>query len=199
MPQPTRRLFVGLVLDGPTAQQLEGRVRTALEGRNGECPRGVRAYPARDLHLTLAFLGQFPARQVPRLGRGLGENLRGLAAPELKLAGTGAFPDPRGPRVLWAGVECSGRCSNSLTDLREQALGAALDSGWRSSPDLPFRPHVTVARVRPGAPPVPPAFFDLDVLLGWQPAEVCLLESRPQNPGARYVPLHRFPLDPGPA
>jgi RNA 2',3'-cyclic 3'-phosphodiesterase len=51
-------------------------------------------------HLTLAFLGEVPADEVPALGELLGRVAGEYGAHRLCLTGGGCFGD----RVLWAGV-----------------------------------------------------------------------------------------------
>lgn len=93
-----RRLFVGLAPDERTAEDLHAAARASL----GE--RGWRFYPARDIHLTLCFLGAVEEASVGALERSLHGRLRGFPAPRLSITGLGAFPGWDRPRVVWAGV-----------------------------------------------------------------------------------------------
>lgn len=186
-----RRLFVGLGLSGRVAARLATCVGPILHGAEG-----LRRPATEDLHVTLAFLGPFPEARRPALERALQEELRGLAAPELVVTGTGAFPDRRRPRVLWAGVEEEGSVGR-LPALHNRVVQAGLSQGWRPRPrerDRPFRAHVTVARAPgTGGAAVPAEFFDLRFALPWLPVEVTLYEAR-RGPGARYHGLQRVPL-----
>lgn len=185
----TQRLFVGLVLPEEAAGRLARRLAPLLDDE------GVQAYAAEDLHLTLAFLGEFPEDRRPTLEGALQEELRGLVAPELTLSGTGAFPGREAPRVLWSGVEERPGVAGRLAALRNRVLQAALSLGWRppaAERGRPFRPHVTVGRVRGGE--VHRAFFDADFDQGWLPVEVALVESRPGDPEGRYRTLWAVPL-----
>lgn len=214
------RVFIGLPLPASLAEPLAARAADALgaagdpdargisnapavpggpdvpDGRGA--PRGVRVYPARDLHLTLCFLGEL-ASGVGRLARALEDETRGLAAPELSLAGVGAFPGEGAPRVLWAGVVDATAAEGRLAALRNRALTAALGFGWRppaAETSRPFRPHVTLARV--AADPRPAldlrAFRALAPRGSWVASEVVLYESDPGRPGSRYRALAEAPL-----
>ncbi|MEV0681280.1 2'-5' RNA ligase family protein [Actinosynnema sp. NPDC050436] len=111
-------------------------------------------------HVTLRFHGDAaePA--------GLLDALRGLPAPTLRLTSSGTFPG-----VLWMGVR------GPLRPLAE-AAGAAGD----------WRPHLTVARARRRADPLPQVGFDGRE---WTVTEVALVRSRPS---VGYEVLERVPL-----
>jgi len=99
------------------------------------------------LHVTLAFLADVPARALDdleeRLERAAGRRRAFSAA----LAGGGAFPNVGRARVLWTGVEADepGRVEMSrlATGVRAAASKAGVEvEGAR------FKPHVTVARLK---------------------------------------------------
>lgn len=95
-------------------------------------------------HLTLSFLGEWPADRaaplIERLSAAIeSEPLRLVPGP---LAG---FPDLRRPRVLFVQMEGGGQ----LAALAAQVRGA-VDQAWPEGPQdrRPFRPHLTLARIR---------------------------------------------------
>lgn len=206
---PTRRLFVGLRLPLAIATPLAADVHRALApglAPDGDLPRGLRLVAARDLHLTLCFLGAVAETRLERLGRGLEEELGTLARPELVVRGAGGFPGLAAPRVLWCGVAEHGT-GDRLAALHEGACQAARMVGWRPSRAeraRPFRPHLTVARVRRdrlGAGVTFVEFGGIGFEARWRPSAVVLMESRPDRPAERYPTLHTVPLElpPGPA
>jgi len=95
------------------------------------------------LHLTVKFLGACSDDAVP----GLGEALDGVAQRHrefaLDLKDVGAFPNFRRPRVVWMGVEHAARLELLQHDVERacEALGHEVEG-------RPFRPHLTLARVR---------------------------------------------------
>jgi 2'-5' RNA ligase len=119
--------------------------------------RGMRVVDPAQVHLTLAFLGHRRLDEVPEL-EALVEGLALRAAPALRTAG-GLWLSPRRPHVLTVAVEDAGG-----------ALARVHDRVWRGLEGLgferearPYRPHLTVARVRHGwtapsgaLPPLPP-------------------------------------------
>lgn len=171
------RLFVAVELPADVAAALAAWGREALGGRDG-----VRLVDEAALHVTLCFLGSRAEEDVPRVA----ERLRPCTA-GLSLAGALALP-PRRPRVVAAAV--ADAPEGALAGL-QAALSAELAAAGLHAPERrPFRPHVTVARVRSGARldarglPDPPA-------LDFRAAAVTLFRSRTAPSGARYEALAR--------
>jgi len=184
------RLFIGLEVPPETGRRIERSLRPLIEGDE------VRTYSADDMHVTLVFLGSWPEERLPGLKSALQEEVRGLNAPDLTIAGTGAFPDFENPRVLWAAVEEEEESMpGRLFALHNRVRQAALMLGWRPSAAermRPFTPHVTVARTKAGDPGA--AYRRLRFDRSWLPVEVLLVESRPGDPVERYRTLQALPL-----
>lgn len=158
------RLFVALV---PSAHAL-----AELDAAVGErAADGVRWGRPDQWHLTLAFLGEVD----DRARTGLCERLARAAArhppPTLALAGGGHF----GGRVLWAGVDGD---KAGLRRLAESVRAAARRCGLPVE-QRPYRPHLTLARARPGADLAPLA-ARLAGFAGapWTAEELHLVRSR---------------------
>jgi RNA 2',3'-cyclic 3'-phosphodiesterase len=101
------------------------------------------------MHLALHFLGETDVDLVPQLGAALRGVLADQPAITLRLSGAGAFPNLRRPRVVWAGVGGA----ISLLERAHSAAGAALDALGLPRETRPFRPHLTLGRVRREATP----------------------------------------------
>lgn len=96
------------------------------------------------LHVTVKFLGDVEDAALDALRRALAPALAGTAALAADVLGLGAFPDPRRPRVLWAGVECAALAAIAhAVDAAAAAVGVAPEA-------RPFHAHVTLGRVRAG-------------------------------------------------
>jgi len=130
------------------ALELPADVRRSLAAFGREAAAGDRALrPAREdaLHLTLAFLGHRaldeidPAREAVR---GVG----GSPAPVLTLSDP-LWLAPRRPHVLTVALEDSG---GVLAALQADVVARLADALPWEPETRPFRPHVTVARVRRG-------------------------------------------------
>src|SRR5438093_1607205 len=57
-----------------------------------------------NLHVTLLFLGEVDARDVPHVCRRVAEVCAGHPAFDLAVETAGCFPNPRRPRILWVGA-----------------------------------------------------------------------------------------------
>ena len=105
--------------------------------------RDLKVVATDHLHLTLKFLGDTEEGLVPEIMSAMREACGGVAAFSIRVRGTGAFPNPSRPGVLWVGIEGGeplGRIAKTL-DEHLVALGFAREG-------RPWSPHVTLARVR---------------------------------------------------
>lgn len=104
---------------------------------------GIGWTPPAKLHATLKFLGAAvdPERLAP-LGEALARVASATAAFEIRTRGTGAFPNLRRPRVIWAGLE-----SDALAHLARRVHEAASTAGFASDKRR-WLPHLTLGRVR---------------------------------------------------
>lgn len=121
----------------------------ALVAALGGIPH-LRVVDPDHMHLTLSFLGDIMDAKVPDVAAALDRGVAGARAFTLPLHGVGAFPEPRRPRVVWAGA----RACPPMDSLAENVRGALRDAGFPGD-DKPFRAHVTLARPKPegaGAP-----------------------------------------------
>ena len=165
-----------------------------MPDRFGDASSGLRWVPPSNLHLTLKFLGEITAAQMAKVADAAREVAQSTVPFAITLAGLGAFPSARRPRVVWIGVTDG---ADRLVAVAE-ALAAAL--ARRRFPREPrsFQPHLTVARVRTGGPP-PDLTADLaragSPLIGTQEvAALAVMESflRPSGPVYQEVAEGRF-------
>lgn len=148
------RLFYALWPDAATRAALAAW-QVALQGKP------VRA---EKLHLTLAFLGQRPASDVPALQ----DILAHLPAHAMPLVFDHASHFPQ-LALAWAALA---QPSPALLDLRAACMHGLAEQGLapRFEHDR-FTPHVTLARQAP-----PPASQDF-APIAWQADELVLVES----------------------
>jgi len=188
------RLFIAVPVPEDVAANV-GRVIEAARTELGEAGRRVRWVQLEGLHLTLRFLGPTPADRVAAVGAALERAAAVIAAFEIRLAGSGAFPSTDRPRALWLGVRSGAEDLARLTTGLEQALRA---SGWTME-TRPFRPHLTIARTD-GAHIGPEAVQALgravaDLDAGFTARAVVLYRSHLGSGPARYERLHEAALD----
>ncbi len=177
------RTFIALPLPPDWIESLGGVMRQLAM----RVPAGVRWVDPSGMHLTLRFLGNTNTAQVPGLIAGLRRELAGAATPKLALSGLGTFPPQGNPRVIWAGV--SGQLDH-LTNLQRGAESAVTSLGWPAE-QRPFRPHLTLGRIRNRASEAQRRAV-LDTIAGievpgcsiWRPDHVRLYQSvlTPQGP-----------------
>jgi len=176
--QGKRRLFVALGLSDEVTQE----VLAIQQGL-----RAAKFAPQENLHITLAFIGAFEEERVAELEEAL--SLVQAQPFALKLEHTEFWK----PDVLVAGV----MPSPALIEL-QQSVCDALQSAGISYDTKPFRPHVTLARVKRLSRDI-----DLeDYLLRnknfstsfWEVARFTLFESGGVDLGTLYKPLAHFTL-----
>lgn len=183
MSERALRLFAAL--------ELPPEAVAALEAFPAD-PEVWRRVPASSLHVTLAFLGATDAAIVPALDAALATGVGERGAPRLRLAAPLLLP-PRRARVLAAGLDDP---DGSLAALQAQVAAALATTGAYEPSDRRFRPHVTVARLRPRARAPRSAEGALEPL-EFAGTAVTLFSSRTAPEGARYAALASIPLGTG--
>ena len=99
--------------------------------------------PEPKIHLTLKFIGEMPDAGVAPLGDAMKDIARTHAPPAVHLGTIGAFPNFRRPRVIWMGIEPEPRL-----ELLHHDVELACDKLGHELEGRPYRPHLTLARVR---------------------------------------------------
>lgn len=137
----TWRVFIAIEL--PTA--LRRKLKEHIDRLRTAVPH-VRASWVRDenLHLTLKFLGDTPVAKVEALAQAAQRAATTHSPFEIIVGGCGAFPPKGQPRVLWVGLEDP---SGQLALLRTALENECADVGFPRE-ERPFRPHLTIARIR---------------------------------------------------
>jgi RNA 2',3'-cyclic 3'-phosphodiesterase len=95
------------------------------------------------MHLTLKFLGEIDPGRAPEVTGTMNTVAARHGKFPMGLAGTGAFPGWKNPRVLWAGVVENAALAALQADLDSEL--ARLDF---PSEDRAFHPHLTLGRVK---------------------------------------------------
>lgn len=158
--------------------------------------RGVRWLDPRQMHLTLAFLGNVSAE----IQETLSKKLQTISWKPffLPLIGLGTFPSKGWPKIIWIGV---GSGHPHLFQLHKRVQEAALAAGLE--PDLrSFHPHVTLARCRDVSPQTTRPFlkshatFDAGMI---RVESFFLNSSKLTTSGSVYTPELVCPCQPTPA
>jgi 2'-5' RNA ligase len=136
----TTRTFIAIPIPEPVGQTI-----LHLQAELSPKVPGCRWSTSLPFHLTLAFLGEVPNRDLNELCLAVASVVEPFAPFEVHLEGLGAFPSLKKPRVIWAGLTTPN--SDRLKELRESVVRAATHAGHR--PDDPrFHPHVTLGRIK---------------------------------------------------
>ncbi len=96
------------------------------------------------LHLTLKFLGDTGEKQLNELIEIVEKTTAKFKPFKLQISGTGVFPNPRNPRILWLGVNDE---TNSLSKISELLEIKCERIGFRRE-KRKFNAHLTIARLR---------------------------------------------------
>ena len=193
------RLFVAVSLDPPARAAVAAAVE-ALRRHPVLGAAAVKWVETRNLHLTLRFLGEVEAAAAADVARVLAP-ASPLPAFPVGLGTFGIFPLHGPPRVIWVGLQAG---APALGALREEVLRRLAPLGYGSDAQ-PFRPHLTVGRVRrPGSGVVRAALAEaaagVDLQpVGWRVGRAALFESRLAPAGPAYRVLMEMPLAGGAA
>jgi len=136
------RTFVAVELPADIRGRLAD-TQAQLRGAIGGAERAVRWSRADGVHLTLQFLGDVPSGSIHAILGGVRAGCAGATPIGLLLGSVGAFPTVEKPRVLWLGLNGDAVHLQTLQTGIARQLGAL---GYQ--PDKPFKPHITLGRVR---------------------------------------------------
>lgn len=159
------RLFVGL----RPSEEFRAALRE-VQSRLSSAGVCARYLDPSNLHMTLAFIGEWP------------ENVSGVLPAvdhpfPLKLRHVGIFPEAK---VIWAGVKASDELNHLAGRVRASLTGAGIPFDPK-----PFVPHFTLGRK-----PVVPFGFELSGIqvpsAAMTVSEVCLYRSAREETGMVY-------------
>jgi 2'-5' RNA ligase len=187
------RLFVAVEIDphvAAAAAALTGELRRRAERL---APKGrITWIPEDRLHMTVRFIGSVDEGVAATIREAL-EPAMPVTPFDLVIAGIGTFPGRGAPRVVWAGIAAG---AESLSRLEQEVSRRLASLGIRSE-RRPYRPHLTLGRVREAAGLNASRLCDglADQMLGTTRVEaITLFESRLSPAGPAYVALQRTPL-----
>lgn len=173
------RLFVAAY---PPAQV----ARALLDQLSALSLRDVRPSPGEQVHLTLQFIGDTDARELPEVQESVERAAAGLTPASVEVLGLMSLPQRGRARLVAAELASH---PTMLELHRRLALRLARNARERSGDR--FLPHMTLGRFPSGSgerveAPVQPLRFEI--------AEAVLVESLLKPQGAEHRPVARFPL-----
>ena len=186
------RLFVACEVPDDVKQSIGGVIET-LKSRSGSAVRWIRP---EGVHVTLKFLGEVPVKKLPRIKLAIQEAVVGHAPFELEFSNIGTFGGREGLRIMWVGIAGDVLRLEALV----RAVNAALAVVGFEPERRPFRPHLTLGRVRDEIPTRQRAQIEVDVgkldvpLTSWRTSQVSLMRSRITATNVTYEVIATFPL-----
>ena len=189
------RVFIALDLP-PQAKEALTRTIGAL---GQEISTVVRCVDSSGIHLTLKFLGNIHPTFTPQVFEAMTQAAQSDHSNtfQLSLSQLGVFPNPRRPRVLWAGIQGD---LTALAGLQIRVEEAAGRIGFAPE-QRPYRPHLTLGRVREGVSP--PVCLQIGQVVSeaklepsspWLVDSLHLIRSDRRPEGATYTSLGSIPL-----
>lgn len=184
------RTFIGIDT-GSDIRKAAGDVQAAL-ARTGAAVKW--ADPA-NLHVTLLFLGDVDDRDLMSVCRIVAKAAQAEKPFPLGIAGVGAFPTPRRPKVIWGGIADG---MDSLVRLHTALEQPLFDLGCYRREERAYTPHLTLGRVD-GEEAGHILAAELPKYLTWQGGqttvdEVLVYSSELRRSGPEYTVLGRAPL-----
>src|SRR5512138_645901 len=95
------RAFIAVEIPAEIQQKIHREIATFRKGIDSL----VRWVPPQNMHLTLKFLGDVSPNSVEFIKHMLRTEAENVPAFDIHLAGLGAFPNLKRPRVLYVGIQ----------------------------------------------------------------------------------------------
>ena len=191
-PQDQVRLFVACEVPEEVRASI-GEVIDELKRRSGTSVRWIRP---EGVHVTLKFLGEVPVKKLPGIKLAIQEATSGHQPFELEFSNIGTFGGREGLRIMWVGIAGDVLRLEALV----RAVNAALGVVGFEPERRPFRPHLTLGRVKDEIPTRQRAQIEVDVgklevpEISWRTSHVSLMRSRFTPQGVAYDVVATFPL-----
>jgi RNA 2',3'-cyclic 3'-phosphodiesterase len=117
--------------------KIQERLRKAIQG-------DIRWVRPEGIHLTLKFFGYVYQSDIANISSVVKNGVANMRALSLNVRSLGAFPTATRPRVLWLGIDGD---TDALIGLQAKIDTGFQEYGFKKE-ERPFRPHLTLARVK---------------------------------------------------
>ena len=183
------RAFIAIELDRAVLNALD---KLQVELKREASGRAVRWVAGDGIHLTLKFLGDVPAAQIPAIRAGLERACQPYKPFGLACSDLGCFPNNQRPRVVWVGVREPGGILSAL----QQAVEREIAPLGYPTEDRGFTPHLTLGRAQRAASTEELrrlgdliASRSVGEIARMEARSVSLMRSELRSPGAVYTCL----------
>jgi RNA 2',3'-cyclic 3'-phosphodiesterase len=129
------RVFVAIPVPDDVRRALSEFI--AKLQRTGSAVRWVRT---EGMHVTLKFIGETSEEKVERIKAAIAA-VRSAAPVTLRFRNTGFFPNPKHPRVFWAGIDATPNLAEIAHAIESKLEPLDIPRETRA-----FSPHLTLAR-----------------------------------------------------
>ena len=175
-------------------QVLRSRIEKHSQQVREAVPEAAASWSRPDnIHLTMKFFGNVDEARVPSISDALVRVVEELSTIKISVGGTGVFPRPSRPQVLWIGID---DISGALAEVQKRLEDECAREGFLKE-DRAFRPHLTIARLRKpnnanrlAEAHLQAEFPPTDLILN----ELVLFRSELSPKGSRYTSLSRHRL-----
>ena len=171
---------------------VRARLRDHIQRLREAAPEAAASWTrVENIHLTLKFFGNVDVERIPAISDAAARAATELGAFTIGVGGTGVFPKPSRPQVLWIGVSDP---SGKLSSLQRLLENECARKGFEKE-DHSYRPHLTIARLR--KPDGARQLADTHLQMKFEPVEIELKElvvfrSELSSKGSRYTPVSRL-------
>jgi RNA 2',3'-cyclic 3'-phosphodiesterase len=168
---------------------------TALQKELAKTGAEVKWAAPESMHVTLLFLGEVDDRELHAVCGAVKEASAGEPPFLLRVSGVGAFPTPRRPKILWAGITAGAEPLQRLNAALEERM---LALGCYRTEERGYTPHLTLGRVKGDADSFALA-SEIPKRLAWDGGnvavdEVLVYSSEMDRAGPVYTVIGRAPL-----
>lgn len=172
----------------------------ALQQQLARTGAGVKWAAPEGMHVTLLFLGEVDDRELVDVCRAVKDVAKREPPFPLRVAGVGAFPTPRRPKVVWAGITDGADQLHRLYTVLEEKL---LALGCYRKEERAYTPHLTLGRVK-GEPDGAALAGELPKHRTWDGGqavvdELLVMGSELMPDGPEYTVLGRGEMTGGPS
>ncbi len=183
-----KRIFIAIKI--PETEEVTQLLNTLRKSLSGEKIKWVEP---RNIHITLAFLGELNDERIDKTKQVAGSFLEGEGRFKLDLRSIGIFAGSRGAKVIWLGIEHSPGLESLQGDLVTLLVENHLYDNSRK-----FAPHITIGRVKGHVPlervRTVTERFRNKYFRSVNVNEIILYESILKPAGPIYEPLKTFEL-----
>jgi 2'-5' RNA ligase len=172
------------------AVELPAQVRTRLEDHVRQlrkmAPDAAASWSrVENIHLTLKFFGNVEVKRIEKISAAAERAAKDFSTFQIEIGGTGVFPRPSRPQVLWIGVNDP---SGQLATLQGRFENECAAEGFPKE-DRAYKPHLTIARLRKleGAGQLAAAHLQMKFEpIGIELKEIVIFRSELSPKGSKY-------------